>query len=346
MIRARLTAQQLSGPKARSCEDVVMRVLAVQAQDPRGARLAVRSRSTRVSSGDVDAALTAGRLLITWLNRGTLHLVTPADYWWLHALTTPQLVTGNARRLAQVGVSPAQADRGVEAVVAAVTTDGPQTRTQLRSRLDGAGVPTKGQALVHVLLAASLRGHIVRGPMVDGEHAFVGVPGWLGEPPAALEPDEALALLARRYLAGHGPADARDLAKWAGVPISQARRGLDVIDHDLEPYGDGLVDLADRDRARDLPPPRLLGPFDPLLHGWASREPYVGEHRQVVTVNGLFRPVALVDGRVVATWGLAGGTLSIRPLEDVDPAALDALVSDAAAVLRFLALPPRKAVIE
>ena len=111
------------------------------------------------------------------------------------------------------------------------------------------------------------------------------------------------------------------------------------------PYGDGLVDLADRDRARELPPPRLLGPFDPLLHGWASREPFVGAHRQVVTVNGLFRPVALVDGRVVATWGLADGTLSIRPLEDVDPAALDALVSDAAAVLRFLGLQRRPAAV-
>ena len=162
MIRARLTAQQLSGPKARSCEDVVMRVLAVQAQDPRGARLAVRSRSTRVSSGDVDAALTARRLLITWLNRGTLHLVTPDDYWWLHPLTTPQLVTGNARRLGQEGVSPAQADRGVDVVVEAVTAEGPQTRTQLRARLDDAGVPTKGQALVHVLLAAAARPHRAR----------------------------------------------------------------------------------------------------------------------------------------------------------------------------------------
>jgi hypothetical protein len=345
VFRARLTAQQLSGPKARRCEDVVTRLLAVQAQDPRGARLAVRSRSTRLFAADVDDSLTARRLLITWLNRGTLHLVTPDDYWWLHPLTTPQQATGNVRRLGQEGVSPAQAERGVD-VVALAVADGPQTRTQLRDRLNAAGVPTSGQALVHVLVAASLRGHIVRGPMVGGEQAFVAVADWLGDPPAPLDRDEALARLARRYLAGHGPADAQDLAKWAGVPLGQSRRGLDVIDEDLVPYEGGLVDLADRDRARDLPPPRLLGPYDPLLHGWVSRDPFVGEHRHVVTNNGLFRPVALVGGRVVATWGLADGTLTIRTLEPVDATATEALRKDAAAVLRFLGLPRRPAVIE
>jgi hypothetical protein len=216
----------------------------------------------------------------------------------------------------------------------------------LRERLNAAGVPTGGQALVHVLVAASLRGHIVRGPMVGGEQAFVAVADWLGDPPAPLDRDEALARLARRYLAGHGPADAHDLAKWAGVPLGQSRRGLELIAEDLVPCDGELVDLADRDRARDLPPPRLLGPYDPLLHGWVSREPFVGEHRQVVTTNGLFRPVALVGGRVVATWGLADGTRTIRTLEPVDATATDALRKDAAAVLHFLGLPRRPAMIE
>ena len=171
------------------------------------------------------------------------------------------------------------------------------------------------------------------------------MPDWLGDPPAPLDRDDALARLARRYLAGHGPADAHDLAKWAGIPLGQARRGLDAIAADVVAHEGGLVDLADRDRARALPPPRLLGSFDPLLHGWVSREPFVGAHRQVVTTNGVFRPVALVDGRVVATWGLAEGTVLIRTLEPVDASATAALRKDAAAVLRFLGLPLRPAVV-
>ncbi len=87
----------------------------------------------------------------------------------------------------------------------------------------------------------------------------------------------------------------------------------------------------------------LLGSFDPLLHGWKSRASIVGEHRGIVTTNGIFRPFALVDGRAVATWGLAGGTLTINPLEPLGATTRRALVRDAADVLRFLALPPNPA---
>jgi hypothetical protein len=311
---------------------VATRLLAIQAQDPRGARLAIRSRTAGLRADDVDAALDAGELVVTWLNRGTLHLVTPDDYWWLHPLTTPQLATVNRRRLGQEGVSTAQASRGVDVVADAVAR-GPQTRAELRRRLDDAGVPTAGQALVHVLFAAAIRGVIVRGPMRGTEHAFVAVTDWLGSAPPPLERSEALARLARRYLAGHGPADARDLAKWAGITLAAARTGFDSI-----------TDLAHRNTSAAMAKPRLLGPFDPLLLGWVSREPVVGNHR-VVTTNGIVRPVALVDGRVVATWGLAAETLTIRPLERVSAATAAALRADGADVFRFLGMAKRGTVV-
>src|SRR6478609_6228048 len=104
MLAERLTAQLLSGPPARDPVEVAERLLAVQAQDLRGARLAVRARTRGLSVRDVDRALTEDRsLVISWLNRGTLHLVRREDYGWLHALTTPQLLAGNTRRLAQEG---------------------------------------------------------------------------------------------------------------------------------------------------------------------------------------------------------------------------------------------------
>lgn len=346
LVAARLTSQHLAGRRPRSAVRVVERVLAVQAQDGRGARLSVRSRSSGVVAADVDRALTHDRsLVVSWLNRGTLHLVTAEDYWWLHPLTTPQLATASERRLREEGVSPRQAARGIDVVAAAVLSDGPQTRAQLRQRLDATRVPTAGQALIHVLMAATLRGLLVRGPMVGREQAFASVEGWLGPSPPALDRHAALARLARRYLAGHGPAGPRDLAQWAGLTLGDARAALAAIADELEPLGDELVALAGAPRPAALPPPRLLGPFDPLLHGWASRTPVVGPHAGVVTTNGLFRPVALVDGRVVATWGLKGGMVTIRPLEAVAPPVLDALVSDAARVLRFLGLPDQPPVV-
>jgi hypothetical protein len=220
----RCAAQLLSGPPAGSPVEVAGRLLAVQGQDPRGARLAIRARTAGLFAADVDRALTADRsLLITWLNRGTLHLVRSADYWWLHQLTTPPLLTGNARRLSQEGVSPDAADRGVRAVERALEQEGPLTRAQLRERISAAGVRTQGQALVHVLVLACLRGICVRGPMAGGEHAYALVGDWLGARPGPVDRDRALAMLARRYLAGHGPASARALAPWAGLPLRAAR---------------------------------------------------------------------------------------------------------------------------
>src|SRR5258707_10059697 len=150
----RCAAQLLGGDPAGSVGEVTRRLLAVQAQDPRGARLAIRARSAGLSASDVDSALAGRSMVVTWLNRGTLHLVRAEDYWWLHPLTTPQLRTGNSRRLAQEGVPPQDAERGVAAVEAALAADGPLTRSQLRERVAAAGARTEGQALVHILLLA------------------------------------------------------------------------------------------------------------------------------------------------------------------------------------------------
>ncbi|MGZ4626154.1 MAG: winged helix DNA-binding domain-containing protein [Kineosporiaceae bacterium] len=338
MIAGRLAAQLLSGPPAGDAVEVVERLLAMQGQDPRGARLAIRARTSGLRAADVDRALTSDRsLVITWLNRGTLHLVRSEDYWWLQTLTTPPLFTGSARRLAQEGVSPAAAERGVAVVERSLADEGPLARAALRERVSAAGVPVEGQALVHILLLASLRGLIVRGPMIGGEQAFVLVRDWLGSPPAVVDRDTALAELAGRYLAGHGPATDRDLAKWAGLPLRDARRGLSAIAARLEEREDGLAALAGHGSNGELPPPRLLGAFDPLLLGWTSREPVLGPHQGIVTVNGLFRPFALVRGSAAATWSMPDRKVALTPfapLASADRAALDA---EAADVERFLA---------
>lgn len=118
------------------------RLLAIQGQDPRGARLAVRARSEGLVAADVDRALDERRLIITWVNRGTLHLIRSEDYPLLHALTTPPLWTSCRTRLRQTGVGDA-ADRGVDTVRRALA-DGPRTRAELRDALDSADVPTAG----------------------------------------------------------------------------------------------------------------------------------------------------------------------------------------------------------
>jgi hypothetical protein len=341
VVAERLTAQLLAGPPAGDPLMVVRTLLAVQGQDPRGARLAIRARSSGLSAVDVDRALTEDRsLLITWLNRGTLHLVASEDYPWLHALTTPPLLTGNARRLAQEGVSPDAAERGVATIVRALAEEGPLGRMQLRERIAAAGVRTDGQALVHLLMLTCLRGLAVRGPMIDSQHAYVLVSDWLGDR-KKVDRERALGELARRYLTGHGPADERDLARWAGLPLRDTRAGLGRIAVELAQRQDGLLQLAGSPAAAELPRPRLLGAFDPLLLGWRSRRPLLQENEPIVTINGLFRPFALAGGRAVATWGIVKDEVVLKPFVGLTRGEEAALGSEASDVVRFLGLGSR-----
>ena len=296
----------------------------------------MRARSEGLTAADVDHALTAERsLLITWLNRGTLHLVRSEDYPWLQALTTPPLLKGNARRLAQEEVPSKAAERAVEAVAHALADEGPLTRDELRDRVAAARVRTEGQALVHVLMLACLRGLAVRGPMKDGKHAYAPVRDWLGEP-EPVDRDRALAELARRYLAGHGPARDRDLAKWAGVPLRDARACLSAIAAELNQGEDGLLELARRAPPADLPPPLLLGPYDPVLLGWTSREPLLGDREAAIVAGGIFRPIALVGGRAAGTWRVRGGEMTLEPFRRLKREEAAALDADARDVVRFL----------
>src|SRR5215471_18094715 len=133
-VAERCAAQLLTGSSAATPVDVVTRLLAVQGQDARGARLAIRARTAGLTAADVDRALTEDRsLVITWLNRGTLHLVRTEDYWWLHPLMVRlQLHTAVSRVLSRASLTASDADTGVAVVEAALAANGPLTRIQLR----------------------------------------------------------------------------------------------------------------------------------------------------------------------------------------------------------------------
>src|SRR5205085_6959704 len=130
----------------------------------------------------------------------------------------------------------------------ALADEGPLTRGELGERLQTVGVEAKGQALVHLLMLACLRGVAVRGPLLGKNHAYVLGRDWI-DPPRPVEREWALAELARRYLAGHAPADERDLAKWAGLPLRDARAGLAAIANELVELPGGLLAL------KGAPPP-------------------------------------------------------------------------------------------
>ena len=112
---------------------------------------------------------------------------------------------------------------------------------------------------------------------------------------------------------------------------------LGAIASELEERPDGLVDVRRGDPdPGPLPSPRLLGPFDPLLLGWRSRELVLGDAQGVVTINGIFKPIALVGGRAAGTWSMPGGQVELSLWEQPSRTAAAALRRDAAAVQAYL----------
>jgi DNA glycosylase AlkZ-like len=324
-LRHRRAASQLLAGGERGPCDVVRGLLAVQAQDLVAARLALRARGVPLAA-DVDHALDSGELVAAWLCRGTLHLVAPEDHGWLLALTAPARFAGSRRRLGQLGVSEDDAERAVAIVERALAEEGPLTRPELAERIAAHGIPTEGQATPHLLGLAALRGVTVLGPLRNGVPAFVRTRDWIPDSPA-VDREAALAELARRYLGGHAPATAADLAAWAGLPLRDARAGLAGIEVE--------------DRAPDELPPRLLGAFDPYLLGWKDRSFAVGaKHaKRVHPGGGILRAVALVDGQAAATWSArrrdAALTVELEPFGRLAAPARKALDAEIDDVARF-----------
>ena len=339
----RAAAQLLHRPPARPPGELARALLAVQAQDLRGARLALRARTTGLTAALVDAALDAdGDLVVTWLMRGTLHLVHRDDHPWLLALTAPTRLAANRRRLGQEGVDADRAERAVAVVHDALAAEGPLTRPELAERLAARNLPAAGQAVPHLLALAALRGVVVLGPVRGDHQAFALARDWLGRPaPEPAGRDAALAELARRYLAAHGPAADADLAAWAGLPLRDARAGLERIAPSLTRSPAGLLDLAHGRDAPTSPAPRLVPALDPYLLGWKDRSPVVppAYARRVHPGGGVIRAVAVADAAAVGTWSSRrrDGRLAVEiaPFEPLETEVAEALDDDAVDVARF-----------
>jgi hypothetical protein len=63
----------------------------------------------------------------------------------------------------------------------------------------------------------------------------------------------------------------------------------------------------------------------------------LGEAEPLVVSGGVFRPVALVRGRAIATWTMSGQKLDLKPFGRLARADREALEIDARDVERFLA---------
>ncbi len=327
--RLRLRSQRLRHRSdGATVEDVVSDVLALQAQDPNAATLGVRVRSDGPTASDVEAALYEDRSVIrTWCMRGTLHLVATEDVPWLLSLFGPVFVARGRRRLAELGFDDEGSERAVEAIRVALDDHGPLTRAEICDAIREADVDIdpRSQAIAHLVRRAALLGVACKVAPKDGDEAYGLLDEWVSpdDPP---DRETALSRLARRYLVAYQPASLADFAAWSKLPMSDARRGWELIagetttvdvgggeDRDgdslsvLATEGVSVMDGVEPDETEsDETRFRLLPAFDAYLLGYATRERAIPAeyHARVHPGGGMIRPTVVLDGRGIATWRL------------------------------------------
>lgn len=315
MRASRLAAQRLTPATAcKSAEEAAMAVIGVQAQDLRAAALALRSRVPGLTRSAVHSA----PLLRTWTVRGTVHLIAACDRPWLHALLAKRNSRVFGARFERFGV--VEAVNAMRADVVELCAERPRDRASLLRALVERGHPPLEQGPINTFVPwLSTQGLLVT-DSAGLLHA--------ADPPPAVDPDEALAILGARYRAGYGPCDASDLAKWSSLPITQARRALEAAGPQSE------VDACPPD---GTPPCLLLAAFDTLMLGHRTREPFVAaEHdHHVLRGGGMLRPVVLSRGAAAGTWSIKKGRP--EPAWFARPAPARAVARETADVERFLA---------
>ncbi|MDT0530999.1 winged helix DNA-binding domain-containing protein [Micromonospora sp. DSM 115977] len=333
-------------------EDVVEWFGAMQAQDLASGMWSLGVRLPTLGHVDVHAALERLEALRTWPMRGTVHLVPPRDARWMLELTGVRSLAGAATRRAQLGLTETDADRALDVLGAALAGGGRLTRARCLAALEAAGIDTGEQRGYHLLWYASVRGVTCLAPNVGTEQTFALLDEWA---PEARRPerDEALAMLAHRYVRGHGPVTAREFAGWTGLTLTDARRGLAAAGDALTVVRvdgqEALVDAALLDAPREPVDDLLVLPgFDEYLLGFKDRSLMLDPaHADAIVPgrNGVFQPTVVQDGRVVGTWKRAVGrtrvTVTVFPLVPLDERTRARVAGALGRYADFLGLPLR-----
>ena len=311
IISLRLQHQLINSSHLMSPAEVVKHMVAMQAQDYRSSLLAIGLRiSPSVATDEcmVEQAVAEKRLVRTWPMRGTLHWVAAEDARWMLKLLAPRVIQSSQGRHKQLELDEAVFAKSRIILESNLEGGKPLTRAQIYALLEQEGIPTHDQRGIHILGYWAMKGLLCQGIKRDKNDTFVLMDEWLPRA-GELGEEEALATLAERYIKSRGPASEYDFASWAGLKISDARRGLDMAKPSLkkiiiEGNTFWLSDRSDNSNSSTNQRAWLLPAFDEMLCGYKDRTALLpnDEIKSIILKNGIFKPVVVLDNRAVGIW--------------------------------------------
>jgi hypothetical protein len=304
----RLYLQQISHQAFKKPGDLVGWMGAMQAQDYPGARWSMGLRLPDTNDAAIEKAIGEGKIVRTWMMRGTLHFVAQKDIRWMLKLLTPRIIAASAGRHRQLELEET-AFSGSKKLFARALRDGRSfTRKEMYALLEDAGISTAGQRGIHILQRLCQDGLLCFASHQEKQPAFALLEDWL-PPGKQLTRDEALAELTLRYFSSHGPATVHDFAWWSGLKIADVKAGLEMTASSLRTITIEKT-VYWMPREMELPTGKatktfLLPGFDEYLLGYKDRSAALDPmhaNKIVPGNNGFFYPTVVIGGRVVGTW--------------------------------------------
>ena len=349
-VRQRLLAQGLTARRWTRPEDVVGWFGAVQAQEYGPARWALGLRLEGVGDAAVAAAFDEGRLLRTHVLRPTWHFATPADLRWLLALTGPRIDRAMAPYDRRMDIDAPLISKARRIFERALTVNADLTRAELADALATDGIIATTQRLAHLVMHAELDGVVCSGPRRGKQFTYAlldrRVPAV-----AAIDAEQALEMLVRRFFRSHGPATVRDFNWWCGLRMTEATRVLThlrvpSLDIDglrywwIEPDEGGPSAIP---AVIPAPHVHLLPIYDEYTVAYRDR--VLVPHGDPQAANGALRGVVfqhalVIDGLIAGTWRADGTAASpaiaIHPVRRLSAAERAGVTAAAAGYERFL----------
>lgn len=131
------------------------------------------------------------------------------------------------------------ARKGVDLLLDLIRERGEVTRAEMIDVLAAHGLPHEGQAPVHLLSRAVGEGWVTSAGFRGSKPSYTLFEKRHGQL-VPLQTEQALAEIARRYLAGYGPAGVKDFATWSGLKMSEAHLAWEQVSGEMIVL-DGLV---------------------------------------------------------------------------------------------------------
>ena len=343
--RATLARQLLLDRAPLSVTDAMRRVMALQAQQPASAYLALWNRLADFDPAELDEAFASHRVVRAQLMRVTMHAVHAQDHQVFREAMEPTLRASRLGdpRFRASGLTAEDADGLMSGLLdfADQPRSGPECEAWLAGRL---GAPMPPLAWRMLRQYAPLWHAPTDGPWLFGSRAYVAA----RPRPVLADPDVsdlALQTLVRRYLEGFGPASIADMAQFAMVQRARVKAAVQALGGSLQqwegPGGTVLYDVPGAPLpAGDTPaPPRLMAMWDSTLMAYTDRSRVTppGYRKLVRRMNGDVLPTLLVDGYVSGVWRAVQDGIEATAFHALDGFAWEGLAAEARALVPLLA---------